>query len=64
MYGITSNSFLNSIGVRSYSNNFYVELNRMLSQKSTGKSGSFFFYTADRKYLIKTIKHDEKNVLI
>ena len=28
-------------------------------QCSTGKSGSFFYYTADTKYMLKTISHDE-----
>ena len=31
----------------------------MLSENSTGKSGSFFFHTADHKYMIKTIKKNE-----
>jgi 1-phosphatidylinositol-4-phosphate 5-kinase len=28
-------------------------------QCSTGKSGSFFYYTADSKYMLKTISHAE-----
>jgi len=28
----------------------------MLSEDSSGKSGSFFFHTYDGKYMIKTIK--------
>ena len=28
-------------------------------QCSTGKSGSFFYYTADSKYMLKTIHHTE-----
>ena len=31
----------------------------MLTEKSSGKSGSFFFHTFDGKYLIKTIKKEE-----
>jgi 1-phosphatidylinositol-4-phosphate 5-kinase len=28
-------------------------------QCSTGKSGSFFYYTSDSKYMLKTISHAE-----
>lgn len=34
----------------------------MLTEKSSGKSGSFFFHTFDGKYLIKTIKPEESDV--
>ena len=36
----------------------------MLSEKSSGKSGSFFFYSSDGKYLIKTITKLESDVLL
>ena len=32
--------------------------------ESKGKSGSFFFYSHDRKFIIKTISSDEKNTLL
>ena len=32
--------------------------------ESKGKSGSFFFYSHDRKFIIKTITGDEKNTLL
>ena len=32
--------------------------------ESKGKSGSFFFYSHDRKFIIKTITSDEKNTLL
>ena len=36
----------------------------MLTEKSTGKSGSFFFYTDDHKYLLKSIRRSEFKVLL
>ena len=35
-----------------------------MGTKSSGKSGSFFFYTSDGKYMIKTIKKEEFNLLM
>jgi 1-phosphatidylinositol-4-phosphate 5-kinase len=31
----------------------------LTEQSSTGKSGSFFYYTADGKLMLKTISRDE-----
>lgn len=36
----------------------------MLSEKSSGKSGSFFFYSEDGNYLIKTIYKKEFDILL
>lgn len=33
------------------------EVSSMTSLTSQGKSGSFFYYTADGKYTLKTIHH-------
>ena len=33
-------------------------------QSSAGKSGSFFYFSNDGKYILKTIKHFEKQFLI
>lgn len=35
----------------------------MTSLTSQGKSGSFFYYTADGKYMLKTIKYREYKFL-
>ena len=35
----------------------------MSSHGSSGKSGSFFFHTSDDKYLIKTIKESEYEII-
>jgi 1-phosphatidylinositol-4-phosphate 5-kinase len=29
-----------------------------------GKSGSFFFFSKDQRFVIKTMRRDEKNILI
>ena len=35
----------------------------MLTEKSTGKSGSFFFYTSDYKYMLKSVRRSEFKTL-
>jgi hypothetical protein len=32
--------------------------------KSAGKSGSFFFFSSDRKFVIKTVSKSEKDLLL
>lgn len=39
------------------------EVSSMTSLTSQGKSGSFFYYTADGKYMLKTIKYREYSFL-
>jgi 1-phosphatidylinositol-4-phosphate 5-kinase len=39
------------------------EVNSMTSLTSQGKSGSFFYYTADGKYMLKTMSHREYKLL-
>ena len=55
--------FKKSIGLNSFEDAFFKKLKLMLSEDSTGKSGSFFFHTSDLKYMIKTIKESEFNIL-
>ena len=62
-YGIYYDAYINSIGVNTFKNAFFDKLYLMLSETSTGKSGSFFFHTSDNKYMIKTIKKEEFDVL-
>ena len=57
--GIDNKEYIASIGVKTFQNAFFDDLFLMLTEKSSGKSGSFFFYTSDGKYMIKTIKKDE-----
>lgn len=61
--GISNDSYMKSIGVNTFRSAFFDKLYLMLSENSTGKSGSFFFHTSDGKYMIKTIKKNEFNVL-
>ena len=35
----------------------------MFTEKSTGKSGSFFFYTSDHKYMLKAVRRSEFKIL-
>ena len=58
-FGITNESYIQSIGINTFRNAFFDKLYLMLSETSTGKSGSFFFHTSDGKFMIKTIKKNE-----
>jgi hypothetical protein len=59
LFGIRHDEYMNSIGLNNFSSAFYDKLLLMLYEQSSGKSGSFFFYSHDDKYLIKTIHRDE-----
>lgn len=63
MFGISNEDYIRSIGVDTFRNTFFDKLILMLSENSSGKSGSFFFHTSDGKYMIKTIKPSEFNSL-
>jgi hypothetical protein len=58
-FGISDESYIQSIGINTFRNAFFDKLYLMLSETSTGKSGSFFFHTSDGKFMIKTIKKNE-----
>lgn len=60
MYGITSNDYLKSIGPENIIGSMIMgDISTVKEQCSTGKSGSFFYYSPDNKYMIKTISHNE-----
>jgi hypothetical protein len=61
--GISNESYVESIGYHTFQKAFLNKLSLMLKENSSGKSGSFFFHTADMKYMIKTIKKSEFFVL-
>ena len=63
-FGITSDMYLRSIGVNTFQNAFFDKLYLMLAENSSGKSGSFFFHSADGKYMLKTISENEFGVLL
>lgn len=55
---------MRSVGVNTFTDAFVKKLTVLLGTKSSGKSGSFFFYTSDGKFMIKTIRKDEFNLLL
>ena len=59
VFNIKQEDYLNSIGLNNFSSAFFDKLYVMLCEQSSGKSGSFFFYSHDNKYLVKTISREE-----
>lgn len=62
-WGIENQNFVDSIGTKTFQTAFFDNLKLMLSENSTGKSGSFFFKTSDQRYMIKTIRKEEYKTL-
>ena len=62
--GISNESFIKSIGLNTFQTAFVHRLIVLLAEHSSGWSGSFFFISADGKFLIKTIKESEFEVLL
>ena len=56
-FGIKSETILDSIDLESNRSNLFN------IGEGEGKSGSFFFFTHDKKYLIKTVSPDELGIL-
>lgn len=56
--GITSYTIYNSLDPETNHEN------AMKAGESTDKSGSFFFFTQDRKFIIKTIFQEEKDLFM
>ena len=60
MYNISSNAYLKSLGPDNFIANLILTKNKSLRELcSSGKSGSFFYFSYDNKYLLKTISEDE-----
>lgn len=60
MYGITPDSYLKSIGPENLIGSLLMgNISSLKEQCSTGKSGSFFYYTADSNFMLKTISSAE-----
>jgi 1-phosphatidylinositol-4-phosphate 5-kinase len=56
MYGIIPDGYLKSLGPENLIGNLLMgNISSLKEQMSTGKSGSFFYYTADSLYMLKTI---------
>lgn len=60
LYSISSKDYLRSIGPENIIGSMIMgDISTVKEQCSTGKSGSFFYYTPDNRYTIKTISHNE-----
>jgi 1-phosphatidylinositol-4-phosphate 5-kinase len=60
IYGIENEDYLKSLGPENFLGNLILIRNRSLKELcSTGKSGSFFYYSYDSKFVLKTISVKE-----
>lgn len=60
LYGIKSNDYIRSLGMEKMMHALMAnEFSSLMGQCTTGKSGSFFFYSDDGKYMLKTLSVDE-----
>ena len=60
LYGITNDDYLKSLGPENFLCNLIITKNKSLKEIcSSGKSGSFFYFSYDGKYLMKTIPESE-----
>lgn len=59
-WGISTNSYINSVGYESmYRKLFFGSLQAMSGAPTKAAGGGFFFFSADGKYLIKSLDEDE-----
>lgn len=62
--GIDPELYLRSLGPEQLLGNMILgNLSSLSELSSEGKSGAFFYYTADGLYMIKTVTNEEKEVL-
>ena len=60
LYGISNDDYLKSLGPENFLCNLIITKNKSLKEIcSSGKSGSFFYFSYDGKYLMKTIPESE-----
>ena len=64
MSGIFHEIYLESLGPDSLSKIITGNMDTFKGIQSSGKSGSFFFTSGDKRYLVKTISKDERRLLI
>jgi 1-phosphatidylinositol-4-phosphate 5-kinase len=63
--GLDSNTYLNSVGPQRFVSGLVSgNIDTLAELTSSGKSGSFFYYTPDGKYMLKTIAREEFEVCI
>lgn len=64
IHGIFPESYTKSLGPESLSKIITGNMGSFQGQDSSGKSGSFFFTSSDKKFLVKTLKLDEFDLLL
>lgn len=65
IFNITNEEYLQSIGSDNLVNSLMrAELGSFMELTSSGKSGSFFYYSSDGRYILKTIARDEFKTLM
>lgn len=62
--GVTNEEYLQSLGPDSISQVFSGKIKSLSGIATFGNSGSFFYYSDDRKYIVKTIRLREKNQIM
>lgn len=63
-FGIDNESYVHSIGPGNMLSNLMLgSLSSLAELGSEGKSGSFFYFTSDGKYMVKTIRKDEHKLI-
>lgn len=63
-YRVSNQEYARSVGPENLIGNMVLgRLNSLTELGSSGKSGSFFYYTHDCNYMIKTISPDEAELL-
>lgn len=63
-FGIQTEEYLRSIGPEQLLGNMLLgNLSSLSELSSEGKSGAFFYYTADGQYMLKTVTHKEQQLL-
>ena len=59
-YGIKSGDYIRSLGIEKMMHALMAnEFSSLIGQCTTGKSGSFFYYSDDGKYMLKTLSLEE-----
>lgn len=61
--GIKDDEYTKSLGPEGLSNILKGDVNTFSGLESFGRSGSFFYYTHDQKFMVKTIKKNEVKLL-
>ncbi|OMJ67959.1 hypothetical protein SteCoe_34100 [Stentor coeruleus] len=60
LYGIKSSDYIRSLGMEKMMHALMAnEFSSLTGQCTTGKSGSFFYYSDDGKYMLKTLSEEE-----